>query len=362
MRVAIPFEQCWAAVPGGTARTTLDLAAALDARDDVSVVGFAARHRHGPPPAWAPTVPVRQLPLPRRLLQEAWHALRWPNVEHVTGRVDVCHAVGGAVPATDGALVVTIHDLAFLHHPEMFSAAGRRFFRQLLDVTRVHAAQVQVPSRATLEDCAAHGIDRDRLRLVPWGVTVGDPGPEQVDAARRRFALPERYVVCVGTLEPRKNLRTLLEAWRRLDRADVALVLVGPDGWGDLPTGSTSTPNVTMTGFVEAPTRDALYTGAVASCYPSVFEGFGLPVLESMALGCPVVTSRGTATEELVAGGAGVAVDPRDPDAIAGALARLLDDEGHRRELAAAGRARAAEHTWARAAELAVAGYREVLR
>jgi len=362
VRVAIPFEQCWAAVPGGTARTTLDLAAALDRRDDVSVVGFAARHRHDPPAAWAPTVPVHRLPLPRRLLQEAWHAIRWPHVEHATGPVDVCHAVGGAVPRTDGALVVTIHDLAFLHHPEMFSAAGRRFFRQLLDVTAVHATQVQVPSLATLEDCAAHGIDRARLRHVPWGVTVGEPDDVAVAEARRRFDLPARYVVCVGTIEPRKNLGGLLEAWRRLDRRDVGLVLVGPRGWGELPEGSTSAPNVSMTGFVDAGTRDALYRGAVASCYPSLFEGFGLPVLESMALGCPVVTSAGTATEELVAGGAGVAVDPRDPDAIAGALTGLLDDEQHRRRLSEAGTARAATYTWARTAELAVSGYLEVLR
>jgi glycosyltransferase involved in cell wall biosynthesis len=362
VRVAIPFEQCWAPVPGGTARTTLDLAAALDARDDVDVVGFAARHADPPPPAWQPPVPVRHLPLPRRLLQESWHGIRWPNVEHATGRVDVCHAVGGAVPATDGALVVTIHDLAFVHLPKMFSARGRRFFRQLLEVTRVHAAQVQVPSAATLEDCAAHGIDRDRLRLVPWGVTVGDPTPADVEAARRRFSLPERYVVCVGTQEPRKNLAGLLAAWHRLDRSDVALVVVGPGGWGDRPERSTLGPNVTMTGFVDAATRDALYRGAVASCYPSLLEGFGLPVLESMALGCPVVTSTGTATEELVAGGAGLPVDPRDPDAIAGALARLLDDDAHRREVSAAGLARTAGYTWERAAELAVAGYREVAR
>lgn len=357
VRVAIPFEQLWSDVPGGTARTTIDLAAALDARPDVEVVGFAGRHRHPPPSEWQAPVPVRHLPVPRRLLQETWHAYRWPSVEHATGRVDVCHAVGGAVPATNGALVVTVHDLAFLHLPEMFSAMGRRFFRNALDVTRVHATQVQVPSLATLEDCAAHGIDRDRLRHVPWGCTVTDPSDEAVAAARDRFGLPERYVVCVGTLEPRKNLPGLLEAWRRLDRRDDHLVLVGPSGWGDVPGGTALPANVTTTGWVDVEVRDALYRGAVASCYPSLLEGFGLPVLESMALGCPVVTSTGTATAELVADGAGVAVDPRDPDAIAGALGRLLDDDAHRAALAAAGRDRAATYTWERAASLAVDGY-----
>jgi glycosyltransferase involved in cell wall biosynthesis len=362
VRVAVPFEQCWYSVPGGTARTTIDLTAALDERDDVEVVGVAARHRHPPAPAWQPRVPVRHLPIPRRLLQEAWHGIRWPLVEDATGPVDLCHAVGGAVPASRAPLVVTVHDLAFLHFPELFSAQGRRFLRRALEITTAIAAQVQVPSLATLEDCAAHGIERERLRHVPWGCTVTDPTDQDVAEARQRFGLPERYVVCVGTLEPRKNLRGLLEAWRRLDRSDVGLVLVGPSGWGDLPEGSTFPENVTMTGFVDVVIRDALYRGAVASCYPSLFEGFGLPVLESMALGCPVVTSSGTSTAELVADDAGIAVDPRDPDAITGALASLLDDDGLRSSFAAAGRERAAAHTWERAASLAVAGYREVVR
>lgn len=361
MRVAIPLEQCWAEVPGGTARTMIDLAGALDARPDVDVVGVAARHRRPPPAAWRPPVPVRHLPLPRRALQEAWHALRRPRIERATGPVDLCHAVGGPVPATAAPLVVTVHDLAYLHFPELFSRHGLRFFHRALHLTREHAAQVQVPSEATLEDCVRVGIDRDRLRLVPWGCTVTDPSPGDVAEARARFGLPERWVVCVGTLEPRKNLPRLVQAWQRLGRHDVALVLVGPSGWGDATDLSTSGLNVTMTGFVDARTRDALYRGAVASCYPSLFEGFGLPVLESMALGCPVVTSAGTSTAELAAGGAALTVDPRDVDAIAAALADVLDDPDLRARLTAAGTARAAEHTWERAAELAVAGYREVL-
>lgn len=361
MRVAIPLEQCWAEVPGGTARTMIDLAGALDARPDVEVVGVAARHSAPPAPAWRPPVPVHHLPLPGHLLRESWHALRRPRVERATGPIDLCHAVGGAIPASAAPLVVTVHDLAFLHFPELFSRQGRRFFRRALGLTRAHAAQVQVPSQATLEDCVTAGIERDRLRLVPWGCTVTDPTPDDVAGAAARFGLPDRYVVCVGTLEPRKNLRRLLQAWDLLAREDVELVLIGPSGWGDRRDLSTSARNVTMTGFVDARTRDALYRGAVASCYPSVFEGFGLPVLESMALGCPVVTSSGTATAELAAGGAALTADPTDVDAIAGALAEVLDDDALRARLTAAGTRRAQDHTWARAAELAAAGYREVL-
>lgn len=366
MRVAVPLEQCWHEVPGGTAGTALELTAALHGREDVEIIGVAARHRSAPPAEWRPAVPVVHLPLPRRVLYETWHGLRRPPVESATGPVDLCHAVGGAVPGSGAPLVFTVHDLAFVHHPELFTAQGRRFFRRALRLVRDEAAQVQVPSRSTLEDCAAAGIERSRLRLVPWGVTVGAVTPESVETARRRFGLRSRYVVFVGTLEPRKNLRGLLTAWQLLDRADLELVVIGPAGWGDAGPGtgtdrSTLPENVTMTGFVDGSTRDALVAGAVVSCYPSVFEGFGLPVLEAMALGCPVVTSAGTSTEELVAGGAGIAVDPLDPSAIAAALASVIDDEGLRDRLSQAGRARAGSYTWERAAGLALAGYREVL-
>lgn len=366
MRVAVPLEQCWHEVPGGTASSALDLAAALHRRDDVEVVGVAARHREAPPPPWQPTVPMTHLRLPRPLLYEAWHALRRPRVESATGPVDICHAVGGAVPGRAAPLVFTVHDLAFLHHPELFTAQGRRFFRRALHLVRQEAAQVQVPSRATLEDCVTAGIERDRLRLVPWGVTVAAITEADIDDARRRFAIDRPTVVFVGTREPRKNMARLLEAWQLLAREDLQLVLVGPRGWGEAGVGdgrdaSTLPENVTMTGFVDGRTRDALLSGAVVSCYPSLFEGFGLPVLESMALGCPVVTSTGTSTEELVTGGAGLAVDPRDPAAIADAIGSVVDDPALRARLSEAGRGRAAQHTWDRAASLAADGYREVL-
>lgn len=364
MRVAVGMEQCWHPVPGGTARSTIDLATALAAVAGIDVIGFSARHSGPPPAPWSPGIPVRAIPLPRRLLYETWHLARWPRVESATGPVDVCHAVGGAIPGSASPLVVTVHDLAFLHHPEMFTRNGNRFFRRALALTRRHAAQVQVPSQATFDDCVSVGIEPHRIRIVPWGASVTSPQAADIEAVRQRFGLPERWIVAVGTREPRKNLDRLVAAWRTLDRPDVELVLVGPEGWGegpDRPKDSRIKEQVTMTGFVDTATRDALYAGAVASCYPSLFEGFGLPVLESMALGCPVVTSAGTATEELVTGGAGVVVDPRSVDSIRDGLRLVLDDDSARRELAAAGKARSSIYTWEAAAQAAIAGYREVL-
>lgn len=360
MRVAVPLEQCWHEVPGGTARTSIDLAAALNALPDVEVVGVAARHSSPPPEPWVPPVPVRHLPLPRLALYETWHGLRYPHVEAATGPVDLLHVLGGAVAAARAPMVVTIHDLAFLHHPSMFTRHGLRFFRRALDLTRRYAARVFVPSQATLDDCVRAGIDADRLVHVPWGVTVSEVTTDDVAAARARFGLDRDYVVVVGTLEPRKNLSGMLDAWRLMDRDDTDLVVIGPDGWGDSVDPSGIPENVSMTGFVENNIRDALYAGAAASCYPSLFEGFGLPVLESMALGCPVVTSKGTSTEEIVAGGAGIAVEPTDASAIAGALSSLLDDVDRRVELGERGKERAAGYTWERAARLTVEAYREV--
>src|SRR3954467_11988312 len=121
VRVAVTLEQCWHAVPGGTAWSTLELVRALDCREDVELVGVAARHRRPPPTQWTPPIAVRQLPLPRDVLYETWHAplVRWPRVERATGPVDVVHATAVAFPAARAPVVVTIHDLAFLHDTQL---------------------------------------------------------------------------------------------------------------------------------------------------------------------------------------------------------------------------------------------------
>ena len=193
------------------------------------------------------------------------------------------------------------------------------------------------------------------MRVVPWGIRPRALPDGAVDRVKRSYDLSRPYVLFTGTVEPRKNLGRLLEAVRRLDRPDIDLVLVGPSGWDDEPTPP---PRTRRLGFVPAEDRDALYAGAAVVAYPSLREGFGLPVLEALAQGAPVVTSAGTATAE-VAGDVAVLVDPRDVDAIAGALARVLDDEDFANGLRAAGPARAAEFSWERTASGTIAAYRE---
>lgn len=363
MRVAVVLEQCWHRVPGGTALAALRQVHAVASTGGVHQVGVAARHGGPPPEPWRAPIPVRQLPLPRPLLYETWHRLRWPGVEWATGPVDVVHATGYAVPRRTCPLVVTLHDLAWRRDPSHFTRRGVRFFEAALRCVRRDADLVLCPSLATLEDCAAAGIDRRRLRHVPWGMAAAAATDDEVGAVRGRYGLSGRYILFVGTLEPRKNLSALLDAVERLSRRDVVLAVVGPPGWGGPLDGREGVfgDRVKLLGFVPPSEVAALNRGAAVVCYPSLWEGYGLPVAEALAQGAPVVTSQGTATEELVAGGAGIAVDPRDPDAIAGAMAEILDDPDREASLRQAALARAAEHTWETTAKLTVEAYETVL-
>ena len=360
LTVAFTLEQCWHRVPGGTAVAALGMARALAERGDLDIVGVSARHRSAPPDPWRPPVPVRALPLPRPVLYEAWHRLRRPRVEAATGKVSAIHATTVAMPPRSSPIVLTIHDLAWLENPAHFTPRGLRFFDRGLELALRDADLVLCSSAATERACRAAGFEEARLRRVPLGVDIREATPGEVDRVRGRYSLGRPYVLWTGTVEPRKNLPGLVQAFDRLD-GDLDLVLAGPRGWNeDLealvgPRGQ----RVRFLGFVPALDLGPLYAGASAFCFPSLLEGFGFPVLEAMAQGTPVVTSRGTSTEEL-ADGAGVLVDPLEPASIAAGLEEILSDPGLAARLGAAGRRKAAEYTWARTADLVARAYREV--
>src|SRR5262249_50860351 len=302
----------------------------------------------------------------QRALYEAWHVFRRPSVERATGPVHVIHATGLAMPPRSAPTVLTVHDLTFLHYSEYFSRAGRRFFDQSMALAHRDADLILCSSLATLEDCRAAGFEQDRLRHVPLGVETVRAGTVEVARARRAYALERPYVLWIGTMEPRKNLEGLFAAFGRLD-TDVELVLVGPRGWKEDPARllgalpEQKRRRVRALGFVPHTDLGPLYAGASVFCFPSLLEGFGLPVVEAMAQGTPVVTSRGTSTAEL-SGEAALLVDPLDPAAIAGALERVLVDEKLAERLSRAGPARAAEFTWKRTAQLVKEAYRELVR
>ena len=351
LRVAYTLEQCWHTVPGGMATAAIEVAKAIVSSDAVDLIGVAGRHARLAPPAFSPPITVRALPVARPWLYEAWLRFHWPKVEGATGVIDVVHATGLVPAATDAPLVVTVHDLAFMHTPEHFSRHGVRVMRRSLDVIRRRAALVLCSSQATLDDCAAHGIDGDRLRLVLLGTSATEVTDAEAERARRSYGLPEEFVLFVGTIEPRKNLRRLAAAVAR--DGGPPLVVAGADGWGDARPDGTA--DVTFLGFVPPNDLPGLYRAATVFAYPSEMEGFGLPVLDAMAQGTPVVTSRGTSTEE-VAGGAAVLVDPFDEESIAEGL-RLADER--RNELATLGRSRAGAMTWQATADATVDAYRD---
>jgi glycosyltransferase involved in cell wall biosynthesis len=359
MRVAVTVEQSWHVVPGGIATSTVELLRALAMREGLDLVGVAARHSRPPPPDLVPPIPVTHVPLPRHLLYETWQWLRRPRVESTVGRVDVVHDAGYVVPPSRAPLVATVHDVLFLAYPDHYTWHTRVVLRRGLELARRHATLVICPSRTTADACRAAGFEDDRLRLVPWGVRSGAADPARIPPIRRRYRLDRPFVLFVGTVEPRKNIHRVIEAFRRLDRTDLELVLAGPQGWRE-DLGASVAGRVRWLGPVPRDHLECLYAAADAFVYPSLGEGFGLPVLEAMAQGAPVVTSAGTATEE-VAGEAAVLVDPTDVDAIAAGLHRVLDDRELAATLRSAGPTRAATFTWDRSAALVAGIYAEAV-
>jgi glycosyltransferase involved in cell wall biosynthesis len=353
VRVAYTLEQLWHRVPGGTAMAALRVAEAMSGRDDVELVGVAGRHASMPSPPWVPPIPIRQVAVGAPFLYDSWLHLRRPLVESATGPVDVAHATTLIPCASRAPLVVTVHDLAWRHAPEQFTRRGVSVFERSLRAVRRRADLVLCSSTATFDDCMAAGLPAERLRLVLLGVDPHRATQEDVRRVRAAHGLPAEYVLFLGTLEPRKNLRRLAAAHARTPGAP-PLVVGGAPGWGEAADGMTG--DVMFLGFVPEADKAALYAGALALCYPSEREGFGMPVLEAMAQGTPVLTSTGTSTEE-VAGGAAVLVDPFDVDDIARGITEVLS---RRDVLAAAGLERAAMCSWAACADATVAAYREL--
>ena len=266
-------------------------------------------------------------------------------------------------------MVVTVHDVAVLRFPELFRPWQRHYTRVVLPRVARRARAVIAVSTATKQDVVELlGVPEDRVTVIANGLT---PGIRPVAAnsarareVRARYALPERFILTVGSVEPRKNLRRLIEAVRlvaeRSDARDIALVHAGPTGWlaHDIPYVARARVNgrVRFLGHVSTDDLAVLYSLARGSAYPSLWEGFGLPVLEAMACGCPVLTSRVSALPE-VAGGAALLVEPTSVEEITDGLARLWTDDALRARLAGCGIERAKEFSWERSAAETVAVY-----
>jgi glycosyltransferase involved in cell wall biosynthesis len=383
MRVALNVEQLLHHPPGGIGRYTAELARLLPTSQDDSepfdVVPFVARHRRAKieralgPFGLRGADPVRLL-LPRPLLYDTWNLLGFPplGLLHPSLRdVDLVHAPSLAVPPHSGVpLIVTVHDAAAIVFPETYPRRGRWFHHRGSITAAKRADVVIAPTMAAAEEISSRTpIPRERIRVIPHGVTQLPIGEGVVAATRATLGLgDDPYVLWVGTLEPRKNLPVLVEAFRILaEQHDVPhrLVIVGPPGWLDTES-DFRTPaealgeRIHFTGPVRADRLLALYRGADLFAFPSLHEGFGLPVLESMAQSTAVLCADIPVLRE-VGGDAARFVPANEPEAWADAMAKLLQDDDARAALARAGRVRAASFTWERCVNRTKAVYRDVL-
>jgi glycosyltransferase involved in cell wall biosynthesis len=368
-RVGVVAEQLFAPVPGGIGRYVRALARHLEpAASGGAVRWVVARHpAERVAAAGLPVERTRALAWPGRLATRTWVELRRPRLPAgLLGELDLVHATSAAVPPARGRpLVATVHDVAFRRFPEAYPAGGRRFHERATWIAVREAARVLVPSAATARDLAdLYGLEPARVTVTPLGA---DPPPEPLDPAParrllRRLGVPGPFLLAVGTLEPRKNLARLVAAFAEAaaELHEHHLVVVGPAGWGRaLPSGPPA--RVALAGAVDEATLHGLYAAADGLAYPSLYEGFGLPVLEAMAHGTPVLTSDRSSLPEL-AGDAALLVDPTDTSAIAKGLVELVGDRELRERLATAGPRRAAAFTWPATAAVTWAAYREALR
>jgi glycosyltransferase involved in cell wall biosynthesis len=286
-------------------------------------------------------------------------------------RLDLIHAPVNVTPLVSGApRVVTIHDLAFHLYPEQYPGAKQRYLRLMTRLSVQRAARVIAVSEATRQDVIRHyGAASEKVVTVPNGVSDDyRPLPaEQVAAFRAANGLPERFILFVGTLQPRKNLETLLRAYARVvDEIGWELVVAGATGWAYDPIFETAralglAERVRFAGYVPGEELPLWYNAAGMFVYPSLYEGFGLPLLEAMACGTPVIAANTSSLPEVV-GDAGLLVDPRDVEAMAQALRSLAESESLRDDLSERGQQRAAAYSWRRTAEETLAVYRDVMR
>jgi glycosyltransferase involved in cell wall biosynthesis len=324
----------------------------------------------------APNLVERRMPLPSRWFDRVALRLDAPKLEWVV-RFDVLFAPNFVPPPTRSRRVVlTVHDLAYKLFPETAPLATRRWLSRL-DASLRRASQVIVVSEQSRRDLlesypALEGRLADRLTVVPLGVDpqIFRPAPAvAVAAVRRRYGIEGPYLLSLTGIEPRKNLPAMIRAYASLPE-DVrpSLVIAGPvapwnpEGWNLVrPALDTLPPRVrdrvVVTGYVSEEEKVSLLTGAEALVYPSLYEGFGLPVIEAMSCGTPVLTSAVSALPE-TAGDAALLVDPHATEDIAGGMERLLTDTALREQLRVAGEARAARFSWDETARLTA----EVLR
>ncbi len=380
MRIGVDYTPAYEQ-GGGIGRYVRELMRALSQLDDSPLVDvelrlFVSGVRAKPLPSipsanwlwcgtrWAP-----------RDLARLWHRARAPlPVEFFTGRLDLYHATDFVLPPTraNTATLLTVHDLSFVRVPDAASPSLRTYLNAVVPRSVHRADRILADSQATKDDLVVlYGVPAGKVTVLLSGVDVRFvPANESVKmTTRSKYGIARRpYLFSIGTVQPRKNYGRLAQALRLLiDRGfDLDLVIAGGKGWLEDPIYDTIRDSgvqdhVHFIGFAGENDLPALYSGAEALVFPSLYEGFGLPILEAMACHTPVVTSTVSSMPE-VADDAALCVDPYSVEAIADAVQRILDDSALRQTLVTRGRERAAAFTWERAARQLAQVYADLLQ
>lgn len=372
MRVAIDYTPAYEQ-GGGIGRYVRELIAALSRLDTRTQYRLFVSGAAGQMPELTQNFTWRTTRLSPRWLARLWHRARIPlPVEIFTGRIDLFHATDFVLPPlTPGvSSILTVHDLSYLRVPEAASPSLRRYLEHVVPRSAKRATHILADSQATKDDLLdAYDLEPDKVTVLLSGVDKRfRPALGSISDLCQRYALPDRpFVFSLGTVQPRKNYVRLVRAIANLRAQgyDIDLVIAGGKGWLDAPiyqaiADAKIIDHVHMIGFVDEVDLPALYTAASVFAFPSLYEGFGLPVLEAMACGTPVLTSKVSSLPE-VAGDAALVVDPYDEEAIADGLKRIIDDDALRAEFIQRGKQRAAHFTWARSAETLLNVYQCVL-
>ena len=357
--------------PAGAGRYTVNVAAALGRRDDVSI-RLVTRVHDTRWTEWVPTATLIPAAPRRRPLRLAWEQAGFPRLLRGMD-AELLHSPHYTMPeAASLRRIVTIHDLTFFEHPEWHEKVKVPFFRRAIRVAARHADALVCVSQDTADRLQELCRPSAPVHVVPHGVDLGRFRPEEPeagadDAVLATLGLHPPYIAFVGTLEPRKDIPTLIRAFDKMAAAHPALSLyiAGGSGWGAAAVEEAAAKarhgnRIRLAGYVPDDAVPALLRRAAAVAYPSLEEGFGLPALEALACASPLVTTTGSAMEEVAAGSA-LLVTPGDTDGLAGALDMLARGDAGLPARQRRGLAVAERHTWEASAEGHMAAYRDAV-